>query len=112
MDLFYFILFIFIGGLTLAAAFSFIHTYYYVDRSKLEDDQEAYETSVNVGKAFVHGSEVDDFAKQPRRMRKHLEKEFQRKIKKGIIVAVHNEDGSVLGYIPRAEAREKGILHG
>jgi len=113
MDLFDLILFIFIVVLIGAASFNFIRVYYFVDRSKLTDedtDEKFLNKSVKVGRTFVHGSEVEDFEKQPRRVRKHLEKEFQKKIKKGIIVAVKGDDDSVLGYIPRAEAIEKGII--
>lgn len=55
---------------------------------------------------WLRNCEVDNFKAQPRRMRLHIAKEFERKIKKGLLVPI-KENGIIVGFVTNTEFRKK-----
>lgn len=63
---------------------------------------------VKMGKhtIWLRNCEIDNFNAQPRKMRLYIAKEFERKVRKGILVAV-KEHGEIIGFVTAKEFREK-----
>lgn len=83
------------------------------ESEKLSDDEPVQDEIVPVvmGKhtVWLRVCEVQNFNEQPRKTRLFIAKEFERKVKKGILVAV-KEEGKIKGFISRQEAKQKGLI--
>ena len=58
---------------------------------------------------WLRNCEIENFRAQPRRMRLFIAKEFDRKVKRGLLVPV-KEDNKIVGFITRQEAKQKGLI--
>ena len=83
------------------------------ESNKLPDEEPVQNeiVPVVVGKhtVWLRNCEIENFKAQPRRMRIFIAHEFERKVRKGILVPV-KENSKIKGFITRQEAKEKGVI--